>query len=243
MQPETGTPELRLSTAKLEPTIPEPAVEARAKIIEFPRLAGAPGLPLEELAGPVIDHPRILEVPEVAPPPPALGGMVLEQQKVEEAVRRPGIEIPLRAAPPGRRLLAALVDALIVAIAVFCCGFIFVRVGKTALIPSQTAIAAGGLFAVLWAFYQYLLLVHAARTPGLKLAGLRLANFDGSPASRRLRRSRVIASWLSGLSVLLGYLWYFLDEDRLCWHDRITHTYMASLGEFPQGQAGPKHNH
>jgi hypothetical protein len=25
----------------------------------------------------------------------------------------------------------------------------------------------------------------------------------------------------------MGYLWVFLDEDALCWHDRITHTYLA----------------
>jgi hypothetical protein len=25
----------------------------------------------------------------------------------------------------------------------------------------------------------------------------------------------------------MGYAWLFLDEDSLCWHDRITHTYLA----------------
>jgi len=25
----------------------------------------------------------------------------------------------------------------------------------------------------------------------------------------------------------MGYAWVFLDEDALCWHDRITHTYLA----------------
>ncbi len=25
----------------------------------------------------------------------------------------------------------------------------------------------------------------------------------------------------------MGYAWLFLDEDALCWHDRITHTYLA----------------
>jgi hypothetical protein len=28
----------------------------------------------------------------------------------------------------------------------------------------------------------------------------------------------------------MGYLWVFLDEDSLCWHDRITHTYLAPKG-------------
>jgi hypothetical protein len=25
----------------------------------------------------------------------------------------------------------------------------------------------------------------------------------------------------------MGYAWVFLDENALCWHDRITHTYLA----------------
>ncbi len=84
-----------------------------------------------------------------------------------------------------------------------------------------------GLSGLFWAAYQYLLLVYAGTTPGLRLARLELAHFDGSPASRRLRRWRVLASFLSAASLGMGYAWVFLDEDSLCWHDRITHTYLA----------------
>ena len=66
---------------------------------------------------------------------------------------------------------------------------------------------------------------------GLKLMKLQLRKFDDSPVSRRLRRWRVLASILSGVSLGLGYAWCFLDEDQLCWHDRITHTYMAPRSE------------
>ena len=78
-----------------------------------------------------------------------------------------------------------------------------------------------------WALYQYLLIVYAGRTPGLSAAGLELACFDGRPARRSLRRWRVLASYLSAASLGMGYAWVFLDEDALCWHDRITHTYLA----------------
>jgi hypothetical protein len=27
----------------------------------------------------------------------------------------------------------------------------------------------------------------------------------------------------------MGYLWCVLDEDALCWHDRVTHTYLEPL--------------
>jgi uncharacterized RDD family membrane protein YckC len=69
--------------------------------------------------------------------------------------------------------------------------------------------------------------VYTGATPGLKLAKLRLSRFDGSPVSKSLRRWRVLASALSGISLGLGYAWCILDEDQLCWHDRITETYMA----------------
>jgi hypothetical protein len=46
-------------------------------------------------------------------------------------------------------------------------------------------------------------------------------------ANRRLRRWRVLASYLGAVSLGMGYAWVLLDEDSLCWHDRITHTYLA----------------
>jgi uncharacterized RDD family membrane protein YckC len=83
------------------------------------------------------------------------------------------------------------------------------------------------LIAVLWPAYQYSLLVYSGTTPGLRFAGLTIQRFDGTPAARKLRRWRVLASFLSALSVGLGYAWCFLDEDQLSWHDRITRTHLA----------------
>jgi hypothetical protein len=37
----------------------------------------------------------------------------------------------------------------------------------------------------------------------------------------------VLASYLSAASLGMGYAWLFLDEDNLCWHDRITHTFLG----------------
>ena len=91
----------------------------------------------------------------------------------------------------------------------------------------QAAGISASLMALFWIAYQYLLLVYTGTTPGLKLAHLQLSRFDGTAVPRRIRRWRVLASVLSGLSLALGYAWCFLDEDRLCWHDRITRTYMA----------------
>jgi uncharacterized RDD family membrane protein YckC len=92
---------------------------------------------------------------------------------------------------------------------------------------AQTAEMAAALIGMFWIAYQYLLLVHCGTTPGLKLAKLELHRFDGRAVPRNIRRWRVLASLLSGLSLAIGYAWCLLDEDQLCWHDRITRTYMA----------------
>jgi uncharacterized RDD family membrane protein YckC len=196
-------------------------------VIEFPRSANAPPRPLDELADPVLDRPRILEAPELVPSPPALGGILMDPVETEANERRPGFEMPLQSAPMAHRLAATAVDSLLVLCAFAAFAYIFFRI--TTVIPPlqqavETAISLIGLF---WAAYQYLLLVHAGTTPGLKLAKLQLSRFDGSPVPRRTRRWRVLVSVLSGLSLGLGYAWCFLDEDELCWHDRITRTYMA----------------
>jgi uncharacterized RDD family membrane protein YckC len=141
--------------------------------------------------------------------------------------KRPGIDIPLQSAPLARRILSAAIDGVIIAAACALFGVIFWKL--TAIRPPRFQMIGlvAGLASLFWAAYQYLLLVYSGSTPGLRLARLELARFDGSCAGRRLRRWRVLASFLSAASLGMGYAWVFLDEDALCWHDRITHTYLA----------------
>jgi len=175
----------------------------------------------------VLDRPRIIEAPELVPPPPALGGISIEPVEEPENERRLGFEIPLRAAPMERRIAAAGIDALLVISAIAAFAGIFFKITNVVPPPAKAAGTAVLLIAALWSAYQYLLLVYSGSTPGLKLARLELQMFDGEAVPRRTRRWRVLASVLSGVSLGLGYAWCFLDEDELCWHDRITRTYMA----------------
>lgn len=207
--------------------------EGVTKILAFPRSSFTAPIVVDELAEPVFDRPRILEVPEFLPPPPALGGISIESSEEPEDDRRPGFELPLKPAPLARRILAGMTDALVVAAAFAAFAYIFFRI--TSIVPPlrQGMSVAAALLAVFWSAYQYLLLVHTGSTLGLRLAKLELSRFDGRPVPRKLRRWRVLASVLSGLSLALGYVWCFMDEDELCWHDRITHTYMAPKAGKP----------
>ena len=222
-------------------TAGHPTAHATAKIIEFPRFAwGPPPPPPDQLAEPVSERPRILEVPEVAPPPPALGGITMEAAEHQEVEKRPGIDIPLQSAPLGRRFLATLVDGMIVAAASTLFGFIFWKVAAIRPPLVQILGLAGAIPCLFWWAYQYLLIVYAGSTPGLRVAGLELSRFDGTSTTRSLRRWRVLAACLSGLSLGMGYAWVFLDEDALCWHDRITHTYLAPRKPQPKSDGLPK---
>jgi uncharacterized RDD family membrane protein YckC len=202
-------------------------LETGARILEFPRSAASPPPVFDELAEPVADRPRILEVPELELPPPALGGILMDPAEEPAKERRPGFELPLQAAPMSSRLLAGAIDSLLVVTAFAVFAYIFFRI--TSIVPplQQAAGISVTLIALFWIAYQYLLLVYTGTTPGLKLARLQLSRFDGTAVPRGIRRWRALASVLSGLSLALGYAWCFLDEDRLCWHDRITRTYMA----------------
>jgi uncharacterized RDD family membrane protein YckC len=95
--------------------------------------------------------------------------------------------------------------------------------------PSGKLVLGMGLMVpcVFWGLYHYLFLVHAAATPGMHMAQLRLASFNGQPTNRRIRRSRALAMLLSCASAGLGLVWAFVDEDTLCWHDKISRTYLT----------------
>jgi uncharacterized RDD family membrane protein YckC len=228
-RPELTDAEL---SAPRAPNVPiRSAPLSSAKIIEFPRPSDMPPrAPSDELADPVFDRPRILDVPEVAPPPPALGGITMEAVPTPEMEKRPGIDVPVQTASLARRLTAGAIDALMVMAASALFGYIFSRIAAFRPPLLQMVGLAVGIPTLLWATYQYLMVVYAGSTPGIRLAGLQLDRFDGTVTNRRLRRGRVLASYLSAVSLGMGYAWVLLDEDSLCWHDRITHSYLAPKG-------------
>lgn len=210
------------------PRAPSPAprivLESTARVLEFPK---PPKLWDDELAEPVIDRPRIVEAPEFVPPPPAMGGILIEPPAHPEPERRLGFDVPLQSATLGRKVAAALFDSTLVAVALTVFGYIFFRLTGAA-VPWRAALPwTVVVLALLWTGYQYGFLVFTKSTPGLRVARLRVSRFDGTAASRQLIRWRVITSLLSCAALGLGYAWCFLDEDQLSWHDRITRTHLA----------------
>jgi len=203
---------------------PDSEFEPSAKVIEFPRSAAIPVFHASPLADPIFDRPRIVEAPEVVPPPPALGGMLIEPIPEELDDRRAAAEAKMPSASIPWRLLATLIDGLSLAAALAAFAGVFLRFNPIRGPLPLLAATSVALFVVLWMAYQFLFVVFTSSTPGLRVARLRIARLDGSPVTRPVRRWRVLASFLSAFSAGLGYLWCFFDQDSLCWHDRITRT-------------------
>jgi uncharacterized RDD family membrane protein YckC len=199
-----------------------------SKIIEFPRQALLPVMPpsSEELAEPIIDCPRILEAPEEVDTASPLSDIsVAPEQEQYPAVE---FELPLQVAAMSRRVFAGMMDALIVLAGAALFAWIVLKTGVPMPPPKAGFLFALAISCIFWSIYEYLFLVYAGITPGMQIARLRLITFDGGPARRQARRGRSVAMVLSTMSLGLGLVWALLDEDTLCWHDRITRTYVVA---------------
>jgi uncharacterized RDD family membrane protein YckC len=225
-------------TAEAEPVVYMPGDDDPRpdtyKVIQFPRqaLTGERGAQYQalaspddlELAEPVLDTPRILDAPE---PEAVQLDMLQSFADIRlEAEQRHEIDDlpPASPAPLNIRVFAGMVDVLML----IAGGIVFaatVLVLSSALPPARLLLPAmAATMSLLWLLYQYVFLVYSSGTPGMRMAALELHTFHGEPVTVALRRNRAFASLLSACSLGLGYFWAYVDEDTLCWHDRITRT-------------------
>lgn len=220
--------------AQLGPELVEPAsvptpepvcaapLEVPTNLIEFPRSMESEAW--DGLAEPVIEQPRILDAPELRPPEPALGGILLEAP--QDPNPNPVADVPVLSASIARRLLAVTVDAIAVGCGVVFWGWLVTKITHEIPPRPQRLIPSVVAAAILWLSYQYLLMVYSGTTLGMRACRLELVALDGTIPGRKQRRWRLLVSLLSAASMMLGYAWVLLDENRLCWHDRITRTYL-----------------
>jgi uncharacterized RDD family membrane protein YckC len=214
--------------------------EAVSNVIVFPHAAPAEepsaAVPLaDELAEPVFDHPRILDVPEevMVPDQGDLFAALDFDDGEEIGVPAPSSKYEnvnlYRPAPKGARCVAALVDSLLVLGATMA----FAAIAGHALSDLPRTKAMLPLLAMvpvaLWSIYQFLFLYYAGRTMGMEVLRLRVSTFDGETPGWRQRRRRALCTLFSAAMAGMGVLWALIDENGLCWHDRNTSTYIEQL--------------
>ncbi len=221
--------ELRLDPEPQPAPLPRP--KAQRKVIAFPRQASAPNV-LHRLADPVLpEQPRILDVPEeleAFPTTPFLDGLQFgPNTQPVIATHADNVELPCRPAGVAHRMYAALVDCVLVAASTAVFAAVGYKMLPRLVFTKPMLLTAAALPALLWAVYQYLLLVYGGATAGMRVAKIRLRTFKGKSPRRRERRQRVMALYFSTASFVMGLLWAFVDVDTLCWHDRISRTYLT----------------
>jgi uncharacterized RDD family membrane protein YckC len=134
-------------------------------------------------------------------------------------------------APIEQRRRAAIVDA---ALLIFSYGgmlALFSVLGGHIGLDKVDLTVMVATFALFYAQYFALFTVFGGSTPGMMLRGLRVVSFDGGvPTSRQMIR-RSFGYLISAGICFLGFVWAFWDDDRLCWHDRISQTYLTPIEE------------
>jgi uncharacterized RDD family membrane protein YckC len=157
--------------------------------------------------------------------------------EVPEAPFQPALSP--QTAPYSLRLMAAIVDGCIVtaALLAFIAAFAF-TVGKldgpatasagSRIAPQAAAIAAAAIFAVFTLLYQLLFFTLSEATPGMRYARIALCTFADDNPTRTAMRRRILATILAACPLGIGFLWAWLDEDGLGWHDRISRMYQRS---------------
>jgi uncharacterized RDD family membrane protein YckC len=167
------------------------------------------------------------------PPPPA------ERSEPPAPTSPAGPAQPARSGPPagyagaagpsgpranfGQRLLAALIDSVLLAI-----------VGS--LIRALFGDDLGSFinFVLGLAYIVYLEGSPSGQTVGKKVLNIRVVDFDtGGPIGYGRAAIRYFARILSALPCLLGYFWMIWDRERQTWHDKLSTSVVVPTSAYP----------
>ncbi len=235
-----------------------PPIDIPANLIEFPRQLVAARKARPRLAeGPLRKEAdesaaaqlRIFEVeaeqisiaPAIESAVPEWSSILLAAHPVAAPVETPDAPFQPVLSPQtasfSLRLMAAIVDGCLVSAALlaFVAAFAF-TVGKlpasqpvgTHMTVQTAALGAAVTFAVFLLLYQLLFFTLAEATPGMRYARIGLCTFSDDNPTRTAMRRRIFATILAACPLGIGFLWAWLDDDGLGWHDRLSRMYQRS---------------
>jgi len=132
----------------------------------------------------------------------------------------------LKPAPMNQRVMAALVDFSLIT-SVFL-GTALTVLSKASALPAMKTLEVESVagMAILSVLYLGLFFALGGVTPGMKYANLELRTFGGDKPSLRQRWGRMAALIVSLLPMGLGAALALFDDQQLCWHDRLSGTYL-----------------
>jgi uncharacterized RDD family membrane protein YckC len=164
-----------------------------------------------------------------SPPPPPVAWESPEPQPGPA----PGIEF----APHGARLVAYLIDSIIVSVVIIVplvIGSAVLLSGTTVQGDEVTAVDPGAgagftvfvIVAFLIGFLYYpFFWARGGQTPGMRPFALRVVrDQDGGPIGWGSAILRLIGLWIGALVFYIGWIWVFIDKRRRGWQDLVAGT-------------------
>jgi uncharacterized RDD family membrane protein YckC len=144
----------------------------------------------------------------------------------EEPVNRDAAGVELHVAPMNQRIMAAVVDLSLISGAFLTVAFVLSMNMKMLprVLPLETASAIGLVLTAL-SYLAFFFIVEGA-SPGMMYARLEILTAAGDKADQAQRFRRMGALLLSMAPIGLGAAMALFDENHLCWHDRLSGTYL-----------------
>jgi uncharacterized RDD family membrane protein YckC len=135
-------------------------------------------------------------------------------------------------APLDERFAAGLLDVLLIvsATGLFLGLFALLNSGLS-LERKDLLIYLAAAFTIASVYFVFFTLISGA-TPGMQFRGLRAMTFEGNALRFHHRLWRSFGYVVSTGSLLLGFIWPTVDENRLTWHDYISGTFITDREEF-----------
>ena len=121
----------------------------------------------------------------------------------------------------GQRLLAVIIDGVLVAVANFVLVLVASDVGNLLSF-------VGGL-----AYYIYLEGSPSGQTVGKRAMGIRVIAEGGGPLGYGAATGRYFARILSGIPCGLGYFWMLWDDKKQTWHDKLVRSNVVTVDAHP----------
>jgi uncharacterized RDD family membrane protein YckC len=222
----SGEPEWRQEVARrlevYRSRRPHAEGEAARAQSPLPFIAERPAIITTATAPRTLARLRPTQHVEIHVSQPQLDFSVVENFRVQPAAP----SVP--AAELSARRFAGILDAAAVS-AVFLLFFAMFRSlgGQLAFAKADIGVYAL-VFFLIYALYFSLFTLFSGATPGMTARGLSVVALDGNFPENSQLLWRTFGYFLSGGTLLLGFLWALWDEGHFTWHDRISRTYITS---------------
>jgi uncharacterized RDD family membrane protein YckC len=181
-------------------------------------------VPVETVTAPGGRRSERFEIAIPNPERPAIGVNLSGPGPVPAVLSNTSV-YPVASLPDRRR--AAIVDAGLLTFSYGGMLALFAVLGGRIGFNKLDLTVAGAVFALFYAQYFALFSVFGGSTPGMMLRGLRVVGFDGGIPTSRQTVWRSFGYLISAGACFLGFAWSLWDDDQLCWHDRISDTYLT----------------